>query len=55
MCSTNQKDWKDPENILDPDYFSINRTAKKTLTLYGQSADNDDDIVKCKNDYDVRT
>ncbi|CAF3020939.1 unnamed protein product [Rotaria sp. Silwood2] len=41
--------------MLDPEFFSINRTAEKILTLYGQLADNVGNIVKRKNDYDVRT
>ncbi|CAF3043672.1 unnamed protein product [Rotaria sp. Silwood2] len=33
----------------------INRTAEKTLTLYSQLVDNDGNILKRKNDYDIRT
>ena len=55
MCSTKQEDWKDLKKISDPVFFNINRTAEKPLTFYGQLADNDGNIVKRKNDYNVRT
>ncbi|CAF3971491.1 unnamed protein product, partial [Rotaria sp. Silwood1] len=55
MCSTTQEDWKNSKKILDSNFFNINRTAEKTLTLYNQLADNDGNILKRKNDYDTRT
>ncbi|CAF1567730.1 unnamed protein product, partial [Didymodactylos carnosus] len=54
MCSTKQEDWKDTKKISDPDFFNINRTAEKTLELYYQLVDNDDNILKRKNDYGTR-
>ena len=55
MCSTKQEDWKDPNKISYSDFFHINRTAEKTLALYNQLVDNDGNILKRKNDYDIRT
>jgi hypothetical protein len=54
MCSTKQEDWKDPNKILDSDFFSINRMAEKTIDLYNRLVDDDGNILKRKNDYDTR-
>ena len=55
MCDTKQEDWKNSKKILDCNFFKINRTAEKTITLYNQLVDGDGNILKRKNDYDSRT
>ncbi|CAF1316127.1 unnamed protein product [Didymodactylos carnosus] len=54
LCTSRRADWKDLTKISDPDVFAINRTAAKTLDLYKQLLNDDGEIEKSKNDYEVR-
>lgn len=54
MCHTRQADWKDVKKISEEDAFQITRTAEKTVQLYKEMIEEKGQIVRKKNDYEVR-
>ena len=54
MCHTRQADWKDIKKINEDDAFQITRTAEKTMDLYKEMIEEKGQIVRKKNDYEVR-
>ncbi|CAF1096979.1 unnamed protein product [Didymodactylos carnosus] len=54
MCHTRQADWKDVKKINEENAFQITRTAEKTVQLYKEMIEEKGEIVRRKNDYEVR-
>ena len=54
LCTKKSHEWKDSNKINKTDYFSMSRTAEKTIELYSRMVNKDGEIVRKNNDYDNR-